>query len=75
MRGFWGFLDAEGCGRLSVNLRCLRWYPDRVVLYAGAGILADSDPEAEWQETCRKASTLLNLLKSKEDFNELPLRS
>ena len=73
--GFWGFLDAEGCGRLSVNLRCLRWFPDRVVLYAGAGILADSDPEAEWQETCRKASTLLNLLKSKKETKQPPHRS
>jgi isochorismate synthase len=44
-------------------------------LYAGAGILADSDPEAEWQETCRKASTLLNLLKSEENINQPPLRS
>lgn len=60
--GFWGFLDQEGCGRLSVNLRCLRWYPGKAVLYAGAGILADSDADAEWQETCRKSETLLKLL-------------
>ncbi|NCX14536.1 MAG: isochorismate synthase [Burkholderiaceae bacterium] len=73
--GFWGYLDAEGDGRLSVNLRCLRWHPDHLVLYAGAGILADSDPEAEWQETCRKASTLLNLLKPKIVSNEPPFRS
>lgn len=60
--GFWGYLDQNGCGRLSVNLRCLRWYSEQAVLFAGAGILADSDADAEWQETCRKSETLLKLL-------------
>ncbi|MFM8839277.1 MAG: chorismate-binding protein [Bacteroidota bacterium] len=40
----------------------MRWYPGKAVLYAGAGILADSDADAEWQETCRKSETLLKLL-------------
>jgi len=61
--GYWGYLNEEGDGRLSVNLRCLQWQPGRASLYVGAGILADSHPPSEWLETEHKAATLLNVLK------------
>ena len=41
-----------------VNLRCARLMPDGAVLYAGGGILAESDAEDEWNETERKLTTI-----------------
>ena len=34
----------------------------RAYIQAGAGIVADSDPSAEYQETCDKASALISAL-------------
>jgi len=45
-----------------VNLRCMRFYENEVELFAGAGITADSDPSAEWEETERKIATIKELL-------------
>jgi isochorismate synthase len=47
---------------LFVNLRCMQLFEDKLVLYSGAGITADSDPEKEWIETDNKMMTLLNVL-------------
>ncbi len=38
-------------------------------LWAGGGIVADSDPEAEYRETYHKASALLDLLQRMEQMN------
>jgi isochorismate synthase len=38
----------------------MQLYTHKAVLYAGAGITADSDPQKEWAETELKCSTLLN---------------
>ena len=46
-----------------VNLRCMQIFPDHCLLYAGGGITALSNPEAEWQETENKMQTLEDLLK------------
>jgi len=62
--GYWGYLNEEGNGLLSVNLRCLHWQDKQVRLYMGAGILPESDAETEWLETCRKSETLMNILQS-----------
>lgn len=47
---------------LFVNLRCMQLLGKEAVLYAGAGITADSTPEREWQETEEKIKTLSSLL-------------
>ena len=38
-------------------------YLGPIQLYVGGGITPASDPENEWEETCTKADTLLNLIR------------
>lgn len=62
-RGYYGgycgpYLE-NGTMQLYVNLRSMRWEPERYCLFAGGGIMGDSDPAEEWEETERKAETLL----------------
>lgn len=57
--GFCGLSDPDANAlTLFVNIRSMRIEPDRYSLFAGGGIMADSDPEEEWAETERKAATL-----------------
>ena len=57
-------IDNDGDCQFYVNIRCLNWKPKNVVLFAGAGITADSVPEKEWIETENKLGTLLKVLVS-----------
>lgn len=65
-RGFYagavGWTDAKGDGDWYVALRCAEVCGPSVRLYAGAGIVAGSDPEAEAAETSAKFQTLLSAL-------------
>ena len=47
---------------LYVNLRCMQINQDHISLYIGGGITAASMAEKEWEETQRKAQTLLVVL-------------
>ncbi|MFN3529513.1 MAG: isochorismate synthase [Bacteroidia bacterium] len=60
--GFLGPVDAEGYTRLYVNLRSMELHKNLAGLYLGGGIVAGSDPAAEWQETEHKAATLVRIL-------------
>ena len=40
-----------------MNLRCAQILKEGILLYVGAGITSDSDPEKEWEETQNKAKT------------------
>ena len=60
--GFLGPVNIQDETSLFVNLRCMQLLEKQVVLYAGAGITADSDPDREWQETEDKIATLTTLL-------------
>ena len=60
--GFIGWLEPEGKSDLYVNLRCMNILSDRLVLYAGSGLLPSSEPESEWQETEAKMQTMRHLL-------------
>jgi len=55
-----GWFDAAGDGELMVALRSavLAGGGRRATLFAGAGIVADSDPAAEWAETELKLASL-----------------
>jgi isochorismate synthase len=58
-----GWLDADGDGEFAIALRCAELRGDRATLYAGAGIVADSDPVAEIDETDRKFRAFLDALR------------
>ncbi|MDA0314444.1 MAG: chorismate-binding protein [Bacteroidetes bacterium] len=49
--GFLGPVQVEGATSLFVNLRTASFRDGQVVLYAGAGVTEDSEPEKEWEET------------------------
>ncbi|MFZ4504950.1 MAG: isochorismate synthase [Microbacteriaceae bacterium] len=46
-----GWVDARGNGEFAIALRCAQWTDEGIVAHAGAGIIADSDPESEYAET------------------------
>lgn len=61
-----GYLGPRNMGHethLFVNLRCMQVTADSAIVYAGAGVLGDSDPEKEWQETELKMRTLLDVIR------------
>jgi isochorismate synthase len=64
--GFLGPVHIDGRSDLFVNLRCMELDERIAWLYVGGGVTADSDPEAEWQETMLKAQTLLSVLQNNE---------
>jgi len=59
-----GWCDLDGNGELRVALRTALVDSDRVQLFAGAGIVADSDPEDELTETGVKLRALLDVMES-----------
>ncbi len=60
--GFLGPVNIEGRTDIFVSLRCGRIEGERVTLFAGGGIMAESDVEAEYFETEAKMETIRNLI-------------
>ena len=60
--GFQGPLDISGSTHLYVSLRCMSIHDNRYRLYAGGGLLSDSEEESEWNETEAKLNTMRNVL-------------
>lgn len=57
-----GWMNSAGDGAIAIGLRCGLVRGGLTQLFAGAGIVADSQPEAELTETRLKLKPLLNLL-------------
>ncbi|MGH2629106.1 MAG: isochorismate synthase [Actinomycetota bacterium] len=58
-----GWMDAAGDGEWAIALRCARLDGERATLFAGAGIVAASEPSAEIDETDRKFRAFLDSLR------------
>ena len=58
-----GVLEPDLSGELWVLLRCAEVTGQEAQLYAGAGIVAGSDPLAEWRETSHKLSAMATALR------------
>ncbi|MEI6035562.1 MAG: anthranilate synthase component I family protein [Verrucomicrobiae bacterium] len=54
-----GYFGYHGESQFSIAIRTAIFEPGRTSFHAGAGIVTDSLPEHEWQETLDKASGLL----------------
>ena len=62
-RGFYagavGYLSADGDMDTCIALRTALLKDGKMYVQAGGGVVADSDPEAEYQESCNKAKALI----------------
>jgi para-aminobenzoate synthetase component 1 len=54
-----GFLSVDGTVCLNIAIRTIIIANNRAWVHTGGGIVADSDPQAEWDETVTKARALL----------------
>lgn len=59
-----GYLDPAGRMDLCLAIRTLVVHRGRVLLQAGAGVVADSDPAREYEETRHKAAALVEALEA-----------
>ncbi len=60
--GFLGELNLENKSELFVNLRCMQLHSNYCEIYVGGGIVMDSIPESEWEETVNKSQTMLDIV-------------
>lgn len=56
--GAFGYFDGSGAAELAITIRTLVVQKDRVHWQAGAGIVWESNPELEHEETLHKAQAL-----------------
>lgn len=57
-----GWMDSTGDGEIGLALRCGRHEAGGVRLYAGGGIVAGADPDAEYTETVSKLMPMMTAL-------------
>jgi anthranilate synthase component 1 len=61
-----GYFSFDGCMDTCITIRTLVMQGQQVSVQAGAGIVADSDPEREYQETLHKARALAEAVEMAE---------
>ena len=54
-----GYIDYSGNMDMAITIRTMLVKDEALHLQAGGGIVADSDPEGEFQESCNKARALI----------------
>ncbi|MCF6441537.1 isochorismate synthase [Pseudoalteromonas luteoviolacea] len=68
--GIIGWCDQHGNGEWVVVIRCGELKAHVAKLFAGAGIVAASDPSSEWLETEAKLKTMLNALSVQQAYTQ-----
>jgi para-aminobenzoate synthetase component 1 len=61
-----GFIGIDGSVCLNIAIRTVIIVGQKAFVQTGGGIVADSDPQAEWEETIIKARALLAGIKATE---------
>jgi anthranilate synthase component 1 len=61
-----GYFDYGGNMDTCIALRTMVVTPGKVYIQAGAGIVADSDPTSEYQETLNKSKAMLKAVELTE---------
>lgn len=62
--GLVGIMDFEGNCELAVSIRSALFRENKVTAFAGAGLVRNSDPEEEFNETTLKLNTILSLFRN-----------
>lgn len=57
-----GWFDSSGDGQCAIALRCAKIEENKATLFAGVGIVEESNPEAEWDETQAKFGVMRDSL-------------
>jgi anthranilate synthase component I len=63
-----GYFSYTGNTDTAIALRTLLIRKDRVYIQAGGGVVADSDPGAEFEESVNKARAMVRALQAARDF-------
>jgi anthranilate synthase component 1 len=63
-----GYFSFTGNTDTAIALRTLLVKGDRVYIQAGGGVVADSDPAAEYEESCNKARAMIRALSAAQEF-------
>jgi isochorismate synthase len=61
-----GWVDQKGEGEFAVAIRSALLHGDEAVLFAGCGIVADSDPDQEYEESRLKLRPMISALGMRE---------
>ena len=69
-----GYFSYTGNTDTAIALRTLLIKGDRVYIQAGGGIVADSDPGAEFEESVNKARAMVRALQAARDFESAAKR-
>jgi anthranilate synthase component 1 len=69
-----GYFSYTGNTDTAIALRTLLIKGDRVYIQAGGGIVADSDPAAEFDESCNKARAMIRALSAAREFEIAAVR-
>ncbi|HLD28925.1 MAG TPA: aminodeoxychorismate synthase component I, partial [bacterium] len=67
-----GYIDFNGNFDLNIAIRTLLLRKGRVFYQSGGGIVADSDPEKEYEETLHKIKNLTRALENSSIENRVP---
>lgn len=57
-----GWFNLNGCGEFAVAIRSALIHKNKAHLFAGCGIVENSDPESEWRETLMKFQPMTSAL-------------
>jgi anthranilate synthase component I len=63
-----GYFSFTGNTDTAIALRTLLIKGERVYIQAGGGVVADSDPLAEYEESCNKARAMIRALSAAREF-------
>ncbi|MDO5519956.1 MAG: anthranilate synthase component I [bacterium] len=66
-----GYIDMSGNADVCIGIRTAIKKKDKVYVQAGAGIVADSDPEEEYEESYNKAKAVLEAIQRASEVNGL----
>jgi anthranilate synthase component I len=62
-----GYFSYDGSLDSCITLRTMVMHGNSISIQAGAGIVADSDPATEYQETLNKAGALIAAVRTAEE--------